>query len=112
MGVTSNSCENHVIAKVLWSLTMATKTKAQLENELKRAHKRILNLEGKLKPAKLDKDAGGKSASAFKLLFQNHPVPMWIYDLDTLGFLEVNDAAIQKYGYTRAEFLALTIKDI
>jgi len=48
----------------------------------------------------------------FRLLFKNHPLPMWIYDIKTLAFLEVNHAAIDKYGYTREEFLALTIKDI
>lgn len=47
-----------------------------------------------------------------RLLFANHPIPMWIYDLKTLAFLEINDAALEKYGYTRDEFLALTIKDI
>lgn len=45
-------------------------------------------------------------------LFQSHVDPMWIYDLDTLRFLAVNDAAILKYGYSRAEFLAMTIADI
>ncbi|MBL8103519.1 MAG: PAS domain S-box protein, partial [Anaerolineales bacterium] len=48
----------------------------------------------------------------FELLFKNHPIPMWIYDLETLAFLDVNDAAVKKYGYTRREFLKLTIKDI
>lgn len=37
---------------------------------------------------------------------------MWIYDLETLRFLEVNNSAVQKYGYTRDEFLAMTIADI
>ena len=48
----------------------------------------------------------------FHLFFKNNPVPMWVYDLETLAFLQVNDAAIQKYGYTQAEFEKLTIKDI
>ncbi len=48
----------------------------------------------------------------FKLLFKKHPVPMWIYDLESLAILDVNDAAVKKYGYTRREFLGLTIKDI
>ncbi len=48
----------------------------------------------------------------FQLLFQNHPLPMWIYDLKTLAFLEVNDAAVEKYGYSREEFLRMTPKDI
>lgn len=37
---------------------------------------------------------------------------MWIYNIDTLHFVEVNDAAISKYGYTRNEYLKMTIKDI
>ena len=48
----------------------------------------------------------------FRLLFSNHPNPMWVIDAKTLGLLDVNDAALEKYGYTRNEFLALTIKDI
>ncbi|NJN92676.1 MAG: PAS domain S-box protein [Anaerolineales bacterium] len=50
--------------------------------------------------------------SSFQLLFYHHPLPMWLYDLETLVFLEVNAAAVDKYGYSRAEFLAMTIKDI
>lgn len=44
--------------------------------------------------------------------FLSHPDPMWVYDLDTLRFLTVNNAAIVKYGYSREEFLAMTIADI
>lgn len=46
------------------------------------------------------------------LLFENHPVPMWVYNLKSLAFLEVNDAAVEKYGYTRVQFKKMTIKDI
>lgn len=46
------------------------------------------------------------------VLFQKHPDPMWIYDRHTLNFLEVNEAAIASYGYSREEFLKLTIADI
>ncbi|NOT05403.1 MAG: PAS domain S-box protein [Anaerolineales bacterium] len=52
------------------------------------------------------------SEETYRYLFANHPHPMWIYDLKTLAFLEVNDAAIEKYGYSRAEFLQMSIKDI
>jgi len=48
----------------------------------------------------------------FHLLFKNNPIPMWVYDLKTLIFLEVNDAALEKYGYAHDEFLKLTLKDI
>lgn len=48
----------------------------------------------------------------YRLLFVANPSPMWVYDLETLAFLEVNAAAIHHYGYSRAEFLAMTISDI
>ncbi|MDZ7827669.1 MAG: PAS domain S-box protein [Gammaproteobacteria bacterium] len=44
--------------------------------------------------------------------FFHHPDPMLIFDVETLGILEVNDAALVRYGYSRAEFLRLTIRDI
>lgn len=52
------------------------------------------------------------SAEKYRLLFEYNPEPMWIFDLDNLRFLEVNDAAIEHYGYTREEFLAMSMKDI
>lgn len=48
----------------------------------------------------------------YRFMFANNPQPMWIYDLETLKFLEVNTAAVNHYGYTRDEFLAMSIKDI
>ena len=53
-----------------------------------------------------------ESRLRFKHLFEAHPQPMWVYDLQTLRFLVVNAAAVDHYGYTEAEFLQLTIKDI
>jgi len=54
----------------------------------------------------------GESEKNYKMLFESNPHPMWVYDLETLKFLEVNKAAIKKYGYSREEFLQLTLKDI
>ena len=48
----------------------------------------------------------------YKLLFKNNPNPMFIYDLESLAILSVNDAAILKYGYTEKEFLGMTLKDL
>jgi PAS domain S-box-containing protein len=47
-----------------------------------------------------------------RLLFESNPHPVWVYDLETLAIIDVNAAAIRNYGYSREEFLALTIKDI
>lgn len=57
-------------------------------------------------------DALRESEARFRPLFDRNPNPMWVYDLQTLAFLEVNTAACRKYGYSRDEFLQLTIKDI
>jgi PAS domain S-box-containing protein len=48
----------------------------------------------------------------YKTIFDRSPLPMWIFDTDTLKFLEVNQAALRNYGYTREEFLQMTIEDI
>jgi PAS domain S-box-containing protein/putative nucleotidyltransferase with HDIG domain len=48
----------------------------------------------------------------YRELFESNPQPMWVFDLQTLKFLAVNDAAINHFGYSKPEFLALTIKDI
>src|ERR1051326_2795639 len=52
------------------------------------------------------------SEKQYGILFQDNPQPMWIFDSETLAFLDVNDAAIQHYGYSRDEFLDMTIRDI
>jgi PAS domain S-box-containing protein len=49
---------------------------------------------------------------SFRLLFTNNPLPMWVYDVSTLEFLEVNAAAIEQYGYSRPEFLGMRLTDI
>jgi diguanylate cyclase (GGDEF)-like protein/PAS domain S-box-containing protein len=53
-----------------------------------------------------------ESRLRFKYLFESHPQPMWVYDLETLRFMVVNAAAVVQYGYTEAEFLQMTIRDI
>lgn len=53
-----------------------------------------------------------QSNNLYKLMFEANPQPMWIYDLATLAFLEVNNSAVQHYGYSREEFLGMTLRDI
>lgn len=52
------------------------------------------------------------SERRYREMFAENPLPMWVFDHATLAFIEVNDAAIRHYGYTREEFLTMTIKDI
>ncbi|MBV9704319.1 MAG: PAS-domain containing protein, partial [Methylobacteriaceae bacterium] len=50
--------------------------------------------------------------ASFRLLFKHNPIPMWVHDIETLKFLDVNEAAVEHYGYSRDEFLAMSILDI
>jgi PAS domain S-box-containing protein len=53
-----------------------------------------------------------RSEKQYRLLFQDNPNPMWVFDLETLAFLEVNKSAIQHYGYSHEEFLAMKLSDL
>ena len=53
-----------------------------------------------------------RSEREYRLLFAANPLPMWVYDATSLRFLAVNDAALARYGYERAEFLGMSILDI
>ncbi len=53
-----------------------------------------------------------ESETQYRLLFETNPQPMWVYDIESMAFLEVNEAAIRHYGYSREEFLSMTIKEI
>ena len=58
----------------------------------------------------MSSDAG--SERNYRLLFDGNPSPMWVFANDTRRFLAVNEAAVAGYGYSRSEFLAMTIDDI
>ncbi len=75
---------------------------AAVRQRLDEAARRRLELEGAL--AQRERD--------YRLLFDRNPSPMWVFDRPTLRFLAVNDAAVERYGYSREEFLALTIEHI
>lgn len=71
-------------------------------------HKSVLyNIERKKKGIELE-----ESKNRYSNLFHLSPIPMWVYDLETLYFLDVNDAAIVHYGYSTEEFLSMTIEQI
>ena len=56
--------------------------------------------------------AAAQQDESFRLLFAANPLPMWLYDSESLQFLEVNDAAVGHYGYTRDEFLQKRVTDL
>jgi len=52
------------------------------------------------------------SEEKYKKIFYKNPYPTWIYDLDSLHIMEVNDAALEKYGFDKNEFMQLTMRDL
>jgi PAS domain S-box-containing protein len=58
------------------------------------------------------KERIARGERSFQLLFADHPLPMWVYDRKSLAFLEVNQAAVERYGFSRDEFLRMYITDI
>ncbi len=54
-------------------------------------------------------DALMRSRENYRVIFENSPYPMWVFDTETLKFLEVNEAAVDQYGYTKEEFRNMKI---
>jgi hypothetical protein len=48
----------------------------------------------------------------WRLLFVENPHPMWVFDRESLAFLAVNEAAVANYGYSRDEFLAMSVEEV
>jgi PAS domain S-box-containing protein len=88
------------------------KTKKQLISELENLRQQVAVFEKESKHRDRNITKSDESDAIYKKLYENNPYPMWVYDLETLRFLAVNKAAVRHYGYTREEFLKMTIKDI
>ncbi len=58
------------------------------------------------------KDAHWESEKRYRTLFNDNPQPLWVFDIETFRFLNVNQAAIKHYGYSKEEFLRMTVVDI
>lgn len=82
-------------------------------SEIKTAEKNIRLLNSSLEQRVKDRTEDlAQSETKYRLLFENSPIPMWVLELPSQGFLDVNGAAIAHYGYTREEFLSMTALEI
>jgi len=87
----------------------------RLEDEKDHARQlgeRSEELEREVAERKRTEEGLRESQARYQTLFEASPHPMWVYDERTLRFLEVNDAAISRYGYSRSEFRSKTIEEI
>src|SRR5205085_9656273 len=53
-----------------------------------------------------------ESEHRYRTLFEGNPLPMWVYDYDTLAFIAVNEAAVQHYGFAKDDLLRMAIEEI
>jgi PAS domain S-box-containing protein len=106
--------EAEKVARIAELETAARKQAAELEKvqrkeaeaaeRAQQAHSRLLGQIEELEATNRRLAAG---EARFRRVFEANPLPMWIADHATGGFIAVNDAALALYGYSRAEFLAL-----
>jgi PAS domain S-box-containing protein len=89
------------------------KKRIRAERQSKRAEEEIRKLNTSLEQRVIERTVElQQSETKYRYLFDNNPIPMWIIDLETFRFLNVNEAAIIHYGYNREEFLSMTALDI
>jgi PAS domain S-box-containing protein len=100
-----------------WSLLQQSKLKLEQLETLVADRTEVLSktsetLKSEVQRRQLTAEALSESEKRYQLLFHTNPLPMYVFDLDTLAFLAVNDAAVEKYGYSVEEFASMTIRDL
>ena len=85
---------------------------AEIAGVASRFNALITSIDGEITERRRAEAAARVSERNYRLLFAGNPQPLFVYDVDTLAFLEVNDAAVRRYGYTREEFRAMTVASV
>jgi len=72
----------------------------------------VVSIAREVTKRKLAEERLKDSEERYRILFERNPLPMFVRDEKTMHFLAVNEAAVRHYGYTKEEFLNMTIRDI
>jgi PAS domain S-box-containing protein len=84
----------------------------KVEQRTKVLQKTNENLQTQIWERQRASEALQESEERYQLLFRENPLPMWVFDLKTLAFLAINEAAIQGYGYSEDEIQSMTVHDL
>jgi PAS domain S-box-containing protein len=104
-----------VVAKALIeAAAVPPSSQAVLDYEFHIEHLRVVSakLYEKVLELEATRDELERTATKYQALFKAQPEAAWVFDLGTLRFVEVNDAAVRRYGYSHEDFLGMTIKDL
>lgn len=85
---------------------------AQQETLRDRVREATTELQAEILERKRAEAESNLAAARYRVIFESTPLPMWVYDPETLSFLTVNEAAESTYGWTRDEFLGLSILEL
>jgi PAS domain S-box-containing protein len=101
-----------IVAIAVLLLVILIKIRGDLRKE-QQAKELLSNFNKELEDQVLLQTADLQSSEEkYRTIFYKSPLPKWIYDVDTLRFIEVNDASMAKYGYTQKEFQSMKLSDL
>ena len=98
----------HADGHFVWLETVGTAVRDPMTGEVTE----VITTSRDIVDAKASEEALKASEEQYRLLFETNPMPMWAFDVETSRFLAVNNAAVEHYGYSREEFLQMTVFDV
>jgi diguanylate cyclase (GGDEF)-like protein/PAS domain S-box-containing protein len=105
-------CSNEVIERLLGVIRSGNRDQFEIDSDQRSLKLGATAFGDILSLTISDVTALKRREASFRLLFDYNPMPMWVFDAETTGFLSVNDAAVQHYGYGRATFLGMKLQEI
>jgi len=105
-------CAEDVIERLRVAITHEQRAQFEIDSDDRNLQLGVTAFGGVLSLTISDVTALKRREASFRLLFDHNPMPMWVFDAETTGFLSVNDAAVQYYGYSREKFLNMQLREI
>src|SRR6202047_2195330 len=105
-------CSQEVVARLLEVVTSGERDQFEIDSDDRHLKLGATAFGDILSLTVYDVTALKRREASFRLLFDNNPMPMWVFDAETTRFVSVNDAAVQHYGYDRTTFLRVKLQEI